>query len=108
MSDGWQPVADLSEITDRGRLGLDLEGRGVVLYRIGDSVWALGGTCPHRGAPLSEGALAGPTITCPWHGARFDVRTGARLRGPACPDLGRHEVRIEGTRILVRLLAAPE
>jgi nitrite reductase/ring-hydroxylating ferredoxin subunit len=43
--------------------------------------------CPHRGAPLREAALHGPYLRCAWHGATFDVRSGARLRGPECPDL---------------------
>ncbi len=43
--------------------------------------------CPHRGAPLADGYVNGPFLRCPWHGATFDVRTGERLRGPACPNL---------------------
>jgi nitrite reductase/ring-hydroxylating ferredoxin subunit len=43
--------------------------------------------CPHRGAPLARGTLFGFFLQCPWHGATFDLRTGARLRGPLCDDL---------------------
>ncbi|WP_231334570.1 Rieske 2Fe-2S domain-containing protein [Actinomadura graeca] len=60
-----------------GRLVVRYEGRE---YEIPEQ-------CPHRGAPLAEGYLNGPFLRCAWHGATFDVRTGDRLRGPACPKL---------------------
>lgn len=43
--------------------------------------------CPHKGAPLTEARVIGTFLECPWHGAIFDLRTGRRLRGPACGDL---------------------
>lgn len=43
--------------------------------------------CPHRGGPLEKGLLQGAFLRCPWHGATFDLRSGACLRGPACSDL---------------------
>lgn len=58
------------------------------------AVWNLEGTyfacedfCPHLGGPLSEGTIEGTTITCPWHGAVFDLTTGKPLSGPAKRDL---------------------
>ena len=40
--------------------------------------------CPHLGGPLAECELDGGTITCPWHGYRFDVRSGANVDGRPC------------------------
>lgn len=62
-------------------------GDGRLVVRHEDRDYEVPGTCPHRGAPLAEAYVHGPFLRCPWHGATFDVRTGARLRGPICPDL---------------------
>jgi nitrite reductase/ring-hydroxylating ferredoxin subunit len=53
-------------------------------------------TCTHRQGPLNEGTLDGSTVTCPWHGTQFDVRTGAVLRGPAKEPLKIYQVTVEG------------
>ncbi len=36
--------------------------------------------CTHAEGPLCEGTLEGAIIECPWHGSKFDVRTGAVCR----------------------------
>lgn len=52
--------------------------------------------CTHQGGPLSEGKLEGSTVTCPWHGAQFNVCTGAVLRGPAREPVKTYRVIVEG------------
>jgi nitrite reductase/ring-hydroxylating ferredoxin subunit len=52
--------------------------------------------CTHRQGPLSEGKLDGSTVTCPLHGAEFNVCTGAVLRGPALNPLKTYRVIVEG------------
>jgi 3-phenylpropionate/trans-cinnamate dioxygenase ferredoxin component len=52
--------------------------------------------CPHRQGALSEGTIDGTTVTCPLHGARFNVWTGAVLRGPATESLKTYRVTVDG------------
>jgi nitrite reductase/ring-hydroxylating ferredoxin subunit len=52
--------------------------------------------CTHRQGPLSEGSLDGTTVTCPLHGAQFNVWTGAVLRGPARDPLKTYRVTVDG------------
>ncbi len=59
--------------------------------------------CTHISGPLNEGELDGDVLTCPWHGAQFNVRTGKVLRGPARQDIQTYPVKIEGKSILVSL-----
>lgn len=55
----------------------------VAIFRNDEKIWAIANTCSHAGGPLCEGAFDGKTVVCPWHGSRFDLQTGAVLRGPA-------------------------
>ena len=80
-------VALLDEIPNRGTKPVRVGNREVLLCRIDGRVFALPSRCTHRGAPLADGRLEGPFLRCPWHGARFDVRTGARVCAPDCSDL---------------------
>jgi nitrite reductase/ring-hydroxylating ferredoxin subunit len=66
---------------------VDAEEADVFRVRVGDAEYEIEAHCPHLGGPLADGKLIGPFLRCPWHGATFDVRTGRRLRGPACRDL---------------------
>ena len=55
----------------------------VAVFNVAGSFCATQGKCTHRLGPLNEGKLDGSRVTCPWHGAQFNVCTGAVLRGPA-------------------------
>ncbi|MFF0451343.1 Rieske 2Fe-2S domain-containing protein [Streptomyces sp. NPDC004609] len=89
----WYPVTHSSQVTGRPRQ-ITLLGEKIVLIRDGGTVYALKDRCPHRGVPLSEGSrqFAG-TISCPYHGWTFDLRTGelkaAITDGPASPICGK-------------------
>jgi nitrite reductase/ring-hydroxylating ferredoxin subunit len=71
-----------------GRLGLvhrdaDSPVGPLAVYHVSGGLFAVEDRCPHAGAVLSDGELAGSVLTCPRHGSQFDVRDGDRLRGPA-------------------------
>lgn len=66
------------------------------VFNVGGSFCATQANCTHRGGPLSEGELDGSTVTCPWHGAQFNVCTGAVLRGPAADPVKVYHVVVEG------------
>ncbi|MCA9505969.1 MAG: Rieske 2Fe-2S domain-containing protein [Myxococcales bacterium] len=76
------PVARLEEIPpDRG-LRVEIDGIGIGLYRVDDTVHAMEDACPHAGYPLSEGDYERCVITCRAHGWRYDVRTGFDPENP--------------------------
>jgi nitrite reductase/ring-hydroxylating ferredoxin subunit len=79
----WVRTVPDTELADGTTIGADVEGRQVLLYRNGAEVHALDNTCSHAGGVLSRGEVAGCIVTCPLHGARFDLRDGRVVRGPA-------------------------
>jgi nitrite reductase/ring-hydroxylating ferredoxin subunit len=81
---------------------IDLPGISVCLARVGDEYFAIEGECPHAGAFLGEGKLEGTTVTCPWHGLPFDVRTGKALGALADKDARAFDLQIEDDEIRVR------
>jgi len=66
----WHPVLLSRDLGERPRAVM-LHGRELVLFRTASGLGALGNTCPHRRARLSDGAVAGATIVCPYHGYCF-------------------------------------
>ena len=75
-------VAD-ADLPDGGTIGVEVEGRKVLLHRAGGQLYALDDLCSHAGALLSRGQVDGCVVTCPLHGSRFDLRDGRIVRGPA-------------------------
>jgi nitrite reductase/ring-hydroxylating ferredoxin subunit len=68
----------------------------VAVFNVDGGVCATQAACPHRQGPLNEGTLEGSTVTCPWHGSKFNVCTGAVLQGPAKDPLAIYHVTIDG------------
>jgi nitrite reductase/ring-hydroxylating ferredoxin subunit len=62
--------------------GTTAGSRAVVLVRLAGEVHAIDGTCPHLGGDLAEGTAEQGKVTCPLHGATFDLLTGAVRADP--------------------------
>lgn len=102
MSDFFK-AANLNEIEEGSLLSREIDGELVCLARVKGCIYAFTDNCTHISGPLNEGELEEHTLTCPWHGAQFDVRTGQVLRGPARQSLFTYPVKIEDDSILISL-----
>ena len=84
----WKNIGPIANIPLQGarRLCLKSEGRPVAIFRTGeDDVFALIDECPHKKGPLSEGIVAGRTVTCPLHNWVIGLEDGVAI----APDQGR-------------------
>jgi 3-phenylpropionate/trans-cinnamate dioxygenase ferredoxin component len=98
---GFTTVAKTSDIQPGTSKLVEAAGKRVALFNVDGQFYAIDDTCSHRGGPLSEGELNGEMITCPWHHATFDVKTGQATGPPAQKGVQTYKVQIEGTDLKV-------
>ena len=82
---------------------VEAEGHSIALFNLAGTFHAIDNTCTHVGGPLGEGELAGEVVTCPWHEAKFNVKTGDVLGPPARKGVRSFPVKVQGDDVLVEL-----
>ncbi len=75
----------------------------ILLSRINDTYYAIGGCCTHYDAPLSEGLLVGDHVVCPWHHAVFNAVSGLSEEPPALEDVPHYEVYVEDSMVKIKI-----
>ena len=95
-------VAIISDLKPGENKVVEVNGEQVALFNVDGEFFAINNTCLHRGGPLGEGFLDGDIVTCPLHGWRYNVKTGANLMIPN-QKVAAYQVRVEGNDILVSL-----
>jgi len=84
-----------SEVAAGGIKLVRVEEENVAVFNVDGTFFATQEACTHQGGPLSEGTLEKNCITCPIHGSRFDVTTGAVIGGPATRPLKTYRVEVK-------------
>ena len=82
----FEKGCQLDTVPDKGMLLGHAFGEGILVARQGSELFAIGATCTHYGGPMAKGLMVNCTVRCPWHHARFDVRTGEAIGAPALSD----------------------
>ena len=82
----------IDQVADGGMLLGHAFGEQVLVARRGDELFAIGATCTHYGGPLAKGLLVDCTVHCPWHHARFDLRTGEAIAAPALNNVACYKI----------------
>jgi len=99
----FHKVAETKSLPPGEGMAVEVGEHEIALFNVDGTFYAIGDTCTHRGGPLSEGSLEGTTVTCPWHGANYDVCTGKNLTPPAPGEVPSYTVRVEGNDIQVEI-----
>ena len=102
MSEGFVKVAESKDIEPSSMKAVDVAGEKVCIINIEGNYYAIGNVCTHVGGPLDEGTLEGYEVECPWHGSKFDFRTGEPTKPPARQAVSKYQVKIQDNSILAR------
>ena len=96
-------VATKNEIKPGVGISVNIDNKEVAIFNIEGKFYAIDNQCTHAGGPLCEGELDGTTVTCPWHGATFDVGSGTALSAPAFDGVKSYRVALEGDDIKIEI-----
>ena len=95
-------VCRTTEITPGQMKKVSVDENEILVTNIDGNYFAIDDTCTHAGATLSEGKLEDSTITCDWHGAKFDCKNGKLIKFPGeINDLESYKVIIESDDVFV-------
>jgi ferredoxin-NADP reductase/nitrite reductase/ring-hydroxylating ferredoxin subunit len=102
LSDDFVRVADTKDIQPSQMKEVKVDGENICVVNVGGKYYAIGNICTHEGGPLANGKLQGYNVECPWHGSKFDVRTGEVTSPPANEPEPVYEVKVDGNDILIK------
>ena len=97
-------VADTTDIKLGHSQSVHLDGIDILICHAEDGFFAVEDICTHSMIPLCGGKIEGNYITCPMHGAVFDLTDGSVQSPPAFEDLRTFKLKIDGTSISIKAI----
>src|SRR5438445_3386554 len=94
-------IAATKDLPPGRAAAFDIEGSRIAVFNVGGDYYAIDDTCTHSGGPLCEGEVNDCKVTCPWHGADFDLKTGEAVGPPAFEAVRSYKGAVEGNDIKV-------
>ena len=79
------------------------KGTKIAVFKSEGEYYALDDLCSHADAPLSDGWINKGCIACPWHGAEFDLKTGAAMTPPASEAVRSYAVTVDGDELKIEI-----
>lgn len=104
----YYPICRLSELPQGERKAVEIQGLSLLVFNIDGEFYAIENRCSHEDLPLTEGHVENAHIMCPFHGAKFCLKTGAALSAPAFEDIQMFPVIQQGENLFVSLAPLSE
>ncbi len=103
MSGEFTRFCPLEELPPGAKKAVRINETWVLVCNADNRLFAVSGICSHQARPLLNGRVRNCKITCPVHGARFDLATGEPLDLPATKPIDTYEFRVVEGWIEVRV-----
>jgi len=103
LSSEFKRFCPIAEVPVGGKKAAKVDDTWVMVCNTNDGLFAVSAICSHQDKPLFNGRVRNCKVTCPVHGARFDLKTGAPLDLPATKPIPTYEVRVQDDWIEVLL-----
>ena len=97
----WIDVGAADELKQRNLQQVHVGNKPIALSFDGERFGAIAGACNHVGGPLGDGTLDGDYVVCPWHYWKFHRVTGEGEPGYEADRVPKHQVKVEGGRVLI-------
>ncbi len=98
--EGFERVCTVDEVPEQMPRRVKVDGRGVLVCRSGDEIFAVDEICPHKNRSMKWGVLFQGKIICPHHQYQFDLQTGRCNQ--RCAPVQTYEVKIVDGQVWVR------
>ena len=99
----YKSAMKVSDLEEGSIAAIDLDGRRILLSKIGGEVYAVSGICSHEETDLGNGFVLEDRIVCPLHLSQFELKTGEAVNPPATEPLQRFNTKVDGDTILVEV-----
>jgi 3-phenylpropionate/trans-cinnamate dioxygenase ferredoxin subunit len=99
----WHNVKACNELPVGEHHVIAINGHPIAVFNLEGEYYAIEDCCTHQSLPLSDGYVDGDEITCPFHGAKFNIKSGEVTAPPAFEDLTTFEVRVQDGMIQVKV-----
>jgi len=103
MGEDLIKIGEIKDIQSSQMKAVDVNGERICVANVEGKYYAIGNVCTHMGGPLAEGKLEGFEVECPWHGSKFDIRTGRVVKPPAMREEPTYEVKVEDNNVLIKI-----
>jgi len=104
-NDEWVRVAGVADVPPGEKIRVSYQGWDIAIFNADGEFYAIGDTCTHAEASLSEGDfyedIRGWVVECPLHGSQFDITTGDAIGLPATGNSGKYAVKVEDGGIFI-------